>query len=68
MDVSIHVNGTARAVPAGCTVAELIEQLELRPEQVAVELNRVLVGKARRATQELQAGDRIELVTLVGGG
>lgn len=66
--VQIFVNGQPRELPPAHTVAHLIEDLDLRPEQVAVELNRELVPRERRAATTLDEGDRIELVTLVGGG
>ena len=68
MQIQIELNGAARNVPHGSTVAELLEVLGLRPELVAVERNQKLVRRAERATTQLVAGDRIELVTLVGGG
>jgi len=68
MDVAIRINGQEHEVPAGTTVAELVARLELRPEQVAVELNRELVARDRRDSTRLAAGDQVELVTLVGGG
>jgi thiamine biosynthesis protein ThiS len=68
MQIQIEVNGAPRAVPQGTTLAQLVESLGLRPEVVAVERNQVLVRRSERATAELEAGDRIELVTLVGGG
>ena len=49
-------------------VAELIEDLDLSPEQVAVEVNGELVPRAERAAHQLSEGDAVELVTLVGGG
>jgi sulfur carrier protein len=64
----IRVNGEPRDVPDGCTVAALVELCELRPEQVAVELNQRLVRRAERAEVTLSEGDELELVTLVGGG
>lgn len=66
--VSIRINGETRELAAGTTVARLVEELGLRPEVVAVEVNRALVARARRATTELHEGDHVELVTLVGGG
>lgn len=68
MQIQIEVNGVPRAVPEGCTVAELVEALGLRPEVVAVERNQGLVRRSERATTRLLAGDRVEVVTLVGGG
>lgn len=68
MSVEIQLNGEPYELPSARTVAELVEALELRPEQVAVELNQALVPRDQRATTVLAAGDRVEFVTLVGGG
>ena len=64
----ILVNGAEREVAVDLSVAALIEELGLRPEQVAVELNERLVPKAKRAEVLLADGDRVEVVTMVGGG
>ena len=64
----IQLNGTEHEVCAGTTVAELILEAGLPPEQVAVEINRELVPRADRAARPLAADDRVESVTLVGGG
>jgi thiazole synthase len=50
------------------TIRELIEQNGLDPRKVAVEVNREVVPKARHHEHRLQAGDAVEIVTLVGGG
>ncbi len=62
------MNGADREVREGESVAELVTDLGLRPEQVAVELNRELVARAKRDSVLLSEGDEVELVTLVGGG
>ena len=64
----IRLNGDERDVPDGTTVAGLLDQLGLPPEQVAVELNQELVARALRDRTPLSEGDRLEVVTLVGGG
>ncbi|MEP6862209.1 MAG: sulfur carrier protein ThiS [Deltaproteobacteria bacterium] len=64
----IVVNGETRSVEPGTTVAGLIGELGFADRRVAVERNREVVPRARHATTELVAGDRIELVTFVGGG
>lgn len=66
--IRIHVNGEARAVLRGTSVAVLVEQLGLRPEQVAVEVEERIVRRDVRTTTILKDGDRVEVVTLVGGG
>lgn len=64
----VQVNGREREVPDGCTVAGLIDSLGLEPRRIAVERNRRLVRRATFADTPLAADDRVEIVTLVGGG
>jgi thiazole synthase len=66
--VIITLNGERREVPAGLTVAGLLRHLGVRPEHVAVEVNRDLVTRARHEATSLEEGDVLEVVTLVGGG
>lgn len=66
--VRITINGEERELPAGATLEELLLRLELRPEQVAVERNLDIVPRTQYATCTIQEGDRLEIVTLVGGG
>jgi thiamine biosynthesis protein ThiS len=66
--MQILLNGKAHEVPGETTVADLMESLGLRTEIVAVEVNEGLVARARRAEHCLAEGDRVEIVTLVGGG
>ena len=66
--MKVLVNGKERELPGGATVADLVRALALRPEQVAVERNGELVPRAAHERTELREGDRVELVTLVGGG
>jgi thiamine biosynthesis protein ThiS len=66
--VDVVINGQARAVQTGTTVAALIVELGLGERAVAVERNREVVPRASHASTELAAGDRVELVTFVGGG
>ncbi|CAN5901643.1 thiazole synthase [soil metagenome] len=66
--MTILLNGETREFPEAITVAEALQQLGLRPEQVAVEVNRQLVPRARHAETPLASGDEVEVVTLVGGG
>lgn len=65
--MTIQVNGEATTVN-GATVAELLEQFGLAPRRVAVEVNEELVKRAQYVETALKDGDRVEIVTLVGGG
>jgi len=67
-DIEIVYNGAPRAVPAGATVAALLVDLGLNVQHVAVEVNQELVPRAKHASRPLAAGDKVEVVTLVGGG
>ncbi len=66
--MEITINGDAREVEPGTTVAQLLEQLEMQPRFVAVERNLELVPRATHAECMLSDSDRLEIVTLVGGG
>ena len=50
------------------SVAQLVEQLKLKPSRVAVEINREIIGKARYATTFFKTGDTVEIINFVGGG
>ena len=64
----IILNGERRDLSAGATLASLLVELNFTPDKVAVEHNRRLVRSERYAQTRLQDGDRIEIVTFVGGG
>ena len=66
--IDIAINGETRSVVEGTTVAGLIGELGLADRRVAVERNREVVPRAQHASTVLAAGDRLELVTFVGGG
>jgi thiamine biosynthesis protein ThiS len=64
----IFFNGEPQEVDDDTTVATLLSQLGLQPRYVAVEVNLELVPRQCHETHLLKAGDRLEVVTLVGGG
>jgi sulfur carrier protein len=66
--VLISVNGEPLDVAEQATVADVLVELEATARYVAVEVNRQLVPRARHAEHQLQPGDTLEVVTLVGGG
>jgi len=65
--MQVKVNGDSRDIPDGTTIRGLVQQFNLVPEKVAIEINRRLV-RAEKYDQPLNAGDEIEIVTFVGGG
>jgi sulfur carrier protein len=66
--LAIRVNGEAHRVPAGCSVAALLERLALDRRRVAVAVNREVVPRSALATHTLATGDRVEILEAVGGG
>jgi thiamine biosynthesis protein ThiS len=66
--LTIQLNGEPREVPEDLTLAALIDWLKLPPDRVAVERNLEIVPRARWSATPIQAGDRLEVVHLVGGG
>ncbi len=66
--MEIVLNGEAREVAQGCTIAQLIEELGLAGRRLAVELNLEIVPRSSHETHELKQGDRVEIVHAIGGG
>src|SRR5436305_2499792 len=66
--LTLSVNGESRSLPGTLTVAQLLEQLGYDRQRVAVEINGAVAPRALLAERTLADGDRLEIVTLVGGG
>jgi sulfur carrier protein len=64
----VSINGEWRELQDGLTVAALVNLLGLTAPHVAVELNLEVVPRVRHAETPIRDGDRLEVVTLVGGG
>ena len=64
----VYVNGDSREIDDGTTVEELLVRLEMQPRYVAIERNQQLVPRTEHSDAVLNAGDELEIVTLVGGG
>jgi thiamine biosynthesis protein ThiS len=66
--VTIQVNGEPRQVPQGLNLTQLVDQLGLTANRLAIERNLEIVPRGRWATTLVSSGDRFEIVHLVGGG
>ena len=66
--IQITVNGVGREVDAGCTVADILEQMEINRITVVAMRNDAIVEKDAFSTTVLEAGDVLELVAFVRGG
>ena len=66
--MTITLNGEARQVPAELTIHQLLGELQLPTDRVAVELDRRIVNKRDWAATRLAPGAQLEIVQFVGGG
>jgi sulfur carrier protein len=66
--MQILLNGETIEAKDGSSIAELLTQLGIGLERVAVEVNMDIVSKAQYGTHTLAGGDRVEIVHFVGGG
>ena len=66
--MEITVNGERREIPAGLSVAALIEHLGMPPGRVALERNRDILPRAQWKSTSVQPNDVFEIVHFVGGG
>ena len=66
--LNLRVNGEPHEADANTSLQELVTQLNLTPERIAIEVNQKVVRRADWATTLLKEDDRIEIVHFVGGG
>jgi thiamine biosynthesis protein ThiS len=66
--MTLQLNGEEREVPDGLSLAGLVEWLELPADRVAIERNLEVVKRTRWNETQLENGDRLEIVRMVGGG
>ena len=66
--IQIQVNGQPRACRAGATVGELLRELEITSERVAVELNLEILDRKEFDHRGIRDGDRLEILSFIGGG
>jgi sulfur carrier protein len=66
--MKLQINGEPRDVAAPLSLSALLEQLGMKADRVAVELNRNIVPREQWAETSLGDGDHLEIVQFVGGG
>ena len=66
--VTLQVNGEAHSCSGSTQLPQLLEQLGLNPRLVAVEYNGEILHRQFWSQTQVQEGDKIEIVTIVGGG
>jgi sulfur carrier protein len=66
--ITLQVNGDRRTCDANTSLPAFLTQLGLNPRLVAVEYNGEILHRQFWEHTEMQADDRLEIVTIVGGG
>ncbi len=66
--MTLRINGEEKVHQGPLTLASLIAQMGLKPDRVAVEVNRNIVPREQWQVTDLSDGDRLEIVHFVGGG
>jgi len=67
-DMHLEINGDEKQFADALSLAGLIDELGMKADRVAVELNREIVARAQWAETVLHDGDKLEIVHFVGGG
>lgn len=66
--IDIQVNGEERGCRADATVGDLLRELAIKTERVAVELNLEILDRKEFDQRILKPGDRVEILSFIGGG
>lgn len=66
--ITLAVNGEARTCSPASRLPDLLQQLGFNPRLVAVEYNGEILHRQFWSETQMQPGDRLEIVTIVGGG
>jgi sulfur carrier protein len=66
--ITINLNGEPHKIEGEASLTALLEKLKLAPSRIAVEINHAVVPKAEYAQTVLKAGDKVEIISFVGGG
>ncbi|MDM9381358.1 sulfur carrier protein ThiS [Chlorogloeopsis sp. ULAP01] len=66
--ITLQVNGETHSCPSQSSLPDLLQQLGFNPRLVAVEYNGEILHRQFWQNTQVQPGDRLEIVTIVGGG
>ncbi|NRB09008.1 MAG: thiamine biosynthesis protein ThiS [Richelia sp.] len=66
--ITLQVNGEARNLSSSMVLPDVLQQLGFNPRLVAVEYNGEILHRQFWQSTTIRTGDRLEVVTIVGGG
>jgi len=66
--MKVFINGETREIPNEVNLSELLKNLSLPSERIAIELNEEVVRKKDWENVRVADADKIEIIHFVGGG
>ncbi|HEV8663897.1 MAG TPA: sulfur carrier protein ThiS [Candidatus Methylomirabilis sp.] len=66
--MQLRVNGKTRVGREGLTVTGLLDDLQIHPQRVAVQLNGEILRREQFPEVVLKDGDTVEIITFMAGG
>ena len=66
--MNIILNNQSDEVHDGITIRELLDQKKIHTKYIAVEINQKIIPRSKYNQHELKEGDKIEIITAIGGG
>ena len=66
--MQIYVNGNGRETAEGSTISDLLQELEIRNDQIAVEVNVKIIDRSEFDSCILKDQDKVEIINFIGGG
>lgn len=66
--MQIIVNGEQCTVSDGLTAEQLVKEMDIAGNRIAMEVNLEIVPRSSYAEHTFKTGDRVEIVHAVGGG
>jgi sulfur carrier protein len=66
--IEFYVNGELKTASSSISLLALLSQMGLNPQLIAVEYNGEILQRSHWEETLIQGGDRLEVVTIVGGG
>ncbi len=66
--MNIMLNNESDEVNDGITIKELLDDKKILTQYIAIEINKKIIPKSSYYKHELREGDKIEIITAIGGG
>lgn len=66
--IQLSINDSPTTVPEGSTIADIVREHGINVQEVAVMVGDTIIPRSAYASTLLTAGDRVEMLSFIGGG